>query len=133
MRGLLAAPAALLLAVTACSTGPQAAHSCVEPTLAVAPSSARAGGTVHVSGEFFAANCADTVVDGKTAKTVPLTGLQLDIVQNEHTWTVAKDLDASGSHQSVDVAVRLPTGLRPGPAVIHVPGYGTPATLTVVG
>jgi hypothetical protein len=91
------------------------------------------GDSVQVTGEWFAANCPDTVVNGKTAKWIPLKGLQLDIVQNTRTMTLAKNVDAAGSHQSFAVLVRLAAGLRPGPAVVHVPGYGNPAPLTITG
>ncbi len=132
MRGPVTLLAALL-AATACSTGAQSAASCVGPTLVVTPSSAKAGDSVRVTGDFFAANCPDTVVNGKAEKWVPLTGLRIDVLQNQQTWTVAKGINASGSHQSFDTTVELPTGLRPGPAVIQVPEYGSPAALTVLG
>jgi hypothetical protein len=131
MRGRDGAAAVALIAVTACSTRGQSAASCVGPQLSATPSSAKAGARVHVSGEFFAANCPDTVVNGHTEKWIPLTGLQLDVLQDQQTWTVAKGVNASGSHESFAVDVALPADLRPGPAAIHVPGYGMPVTLTI--
>jgi ABC-type glycerol-3-phosphate transport system substrate-binding protein len=125
--------AALLVAATGCSTGTQSAASCVGPHLPVLPSAAKAGETVHVSGEWFAANCADTVVDGQRAKTIPLTGLEVDVLQNQRTWTLAKDVNASGGHVAFDAAVVLPADLLPGPAVIQVPGHGARVVVTVVG
>ncbi len=133
MRGRLTLAAVLLGAATACGTGEQSAASCVGPTLQVAPASAKAGDTVHVSGEWFAANCADTVVDGRRAKTIPLTGLEVDVRQSQRTWRLAQHVNASGSDVGFDLALTLPADLLPGPAVIQVPGYGVPAALTVIG
>jgi hypothetical protein len=120
-------------AAAACGTGEQSATSCVGPQMSVVPAAAKAGDTVHVSGEWFAASCSDTVVDGRQAKTIPLIGLEVDVRQSQRTWKLAQHVNASGSVVGFDLALTLPADLLPGPAVIQVPGYGVSAALTVIG
>ena len=104
------------------------AASCAGPLVTVSPTSAAAGDDVHVRGRWFAADCYDT---GQTGTPPPLTGLELEVMQDGSAWTLARDLDATGEKYELEVTVRLPTELKAGPAVVRVVGYGSPADLQI--
>jgi hypothetical protein len=106
------------------------AASCAAPVLTVAPAVADAGDTVHANGKWFAADCYDT---GQTGTPPALTGLTLHVSQRGQTWTVASQVDASGSDYTFDVPIDLPAGLQPGSAEVQVDGHGAAAEVQVRG
>ncbi len=107
--------------------------SCAGPTLAGAPASAAPGDTVHVTGDFFAATCNDTGVNGADpGRPVPLTDLTLQLRQGDRRWTLAEGVDASGERWSVDEVATVPADVAAGEAEVLVVGYGSPASVAVV-
>jgi hypothetical protein len=109
-------------------SGGGAAASCVAPQLRLTPATAKAGATVQASGKWFAADCYDT---GQGGVPRALTGLTIRVSQHGHSWTVARDITASGPDYSFHVPVRLPAQLRAGPATADVPDGSGPISLTV--
>jgi hypothetical protein len=126
------------LAVAACLAGcgsrspasqQGSAASCAAPILTLSAHAARAGTTLSAHGEYFAADCYDT---GQPGQPPPLTGLQLSVVQDGKSWVVASQVRAAHRHYTFHVPVVLPSGLRPGTAIVRVDEQGTFATLHIL-
>jgi hypothetical protein len=113
---------------TAAPLGVTGARSCVGPQLSVTPAAAKAGDTVHASGQWFAADCFDT---GQGGTSPPLSGLSIRVAQYGQRWTVATNVTASGGKFTFHVAIRLPHQLRPGLAAVVVPGYSAPVSVRI--
>ena len=107
-----------------------AAMSCVAPTLTVSSGVIRAGDSISVHGQWFVANCVDTVVNGTRAAEIPISEVRLRLVTAERPYSLATvHPDATGAF---DVAVTIPEGLQPGPATIDdTHGDGQPLPLTI--
>jgi hypothetical protein len=106
---------------TAASGG--AAASCVGPAVTAAPTVARSGRPVHLTGSWFHTGCADVVENGVPVETqAPLTGLVVRLEQAGSTWVLAREVSAATADGLLDLRVTLPTGLRTGPATLRVAG-----------
>jgi hypothetical protein len=103
--------------------------SCAGPRLTVTPSAARVGDTAEVSGEWFAADCYDS---GQSGSPPPLTAMSVTLSQDGRTWTVASSVAADGESYAFRVPIRIPTGLRIGPATVAVPDHGATAEVSIV-
>lgn len=107
-----------------------AAMSCVAPTFTVPPGTIRAGNSISVRGQWFVANCVDTVVNGTRAAEVPLSEVRLRLVTADHGYPLATaHPDATGAFE---VTVTIPAGVQPGPATLDdTGGNGQPLPLTI--
>jgi hypothetical protein len=107
-----------------------AAMSCAATALTVSPGTIRAGDSISVRGQWFVANCVETVVNGTRAAEVPLSEVQLQLVTADHRYRLATaHPDATGAFE---VTVTIPSGVQPGPATLDdTRGNGQPLPLTI--
>jgi hypothetical protein len=103
--------------------------SCAGPQIDVSPKTTVTAGQVTVTGQYFAEDCNDTLVNGQSpAPVAPTTGITITFVQNGRTETVGT-VDADAQYRFSMIAT-VPAWARPGQASIRADETAVPLTIT---